>query len=115
MWGISNNTRGSPNLVAGGNSFLDSRGIAEAQIITSVTASASTEFPNREAAHAVDGSGLSGGDILASTPDQTHSTGADGELWHTAADDSSPSYTVTFDDVYDLSGFRVFNYNEICG
>ena len=47
-------------------------GIAKAQIIANVSATASTEFPNREAIHAVDGSGLSPGDNLASTPDQTH-------------------------------------------
>src|SRR6185437_6175664 len=55
-------------------------GIADAQIIANVSATASSEYPNRDALHAVDGSGLSPGDNLASTPDQAHSTGADGDV-----------------------------------
>ena len=47
-------------------------GIAEAQIITNVTASASTEYPNRDASHAVGQSALSVGRPFGTTPDQTH-------------------------------------------
>ena len=92
--------------------LLKFAGGAEAQIIANVSATASTEYPNREAIHAVDGSGLSPGDNFASTADQTHNTGADGDVWLSTSGDSSPSFTVTFDDVYDVVGFRVFNYNE---
>ena len=47
--------------------LLKFAGGAEAQIIANVSATASTEYPNREAIHAVDGSGLSPGDNFAST------------------------------------------------
>ena len=69
--------------------FFAFAGIAEAQIITNVTASASTESPNRDASHAVGQSALRVGDNLALTPDQTHSTGADGEVCMTTAGDRS--------------------------
>ena len=103
-------------------SFCAVVGIAEAQIITNVTGTASSELDSsfgfdRLAVYAVDTSGLSAGDNFAFTADQTHNELADGVAWLTTGVnfggiDPDPTYTVTFDDVYVLSGFRVFNYNE---
>src|SRR4051794_27302685 len=110
-------------MLTGGRAFLVSVGLAilalaetsNAQLITNVTASATSEYSisDRAAVHAVDRSGLSAGDNFASTPDQTHTTGADGEVWLTNAFPNLPQYfAATFDNLYSVTGFRVFNYNE---
>ena len=90
-------------------------GIAFGQIITNETGTASTELGgvfDRLAVHAVDDSGLGPGDNFASTPDQTHNALAGGFVWLTTAGDPNPTYTVTFDNLFSITGFRVFNYNE---
>jgi hypothetical protein len=106
--------------VALGIVFLCFAGGAGAQIITNVTGTASSELDSsfdRLAVHAVDTSGLGAGDNSAFTADQTHTELAGGFVWLTTGDslggvDPDPTYTATFDNLYDVSGFRVFNYNE---
>ncbi len=96
---------------------------ARAAIITGETATASTTIADHFAVfprfpmHAVDDSGLSPGDDLASTPDQFHIDDPDNLMWlSTGADfggiDFAPNFTVDLGAVYDLTGVRVFNYNE---
>lgn len=105
--------------VALGIVFLCFAGNAGAQIITNVTGTASSELDSfdRLAVYVVDSSGLSAGDNFALTPDQTHNELAGGVVWLTTGDslggvDPDPTYTATFDNLYDVSRFRVFNYNE---
>ena len=97
----------------------------QGQLISGTTATASSslpgppQFPNfdRVPAHAIDGSGLTPGDNLASTPDQMHTTAPDGFMWLSSGDgfggtDPDPTFTVDLGGLYDLTGVRVFNYNE---
>ena len=100
--------------------FVVGRPAAHAAIITGETASASSSIGqpfDRVPAHAVNDSGLSPGDDLASTPDQVHHDDPDGAMWlSTGTDfggvDPNPSFTVDLGALYDLTGVRVFNYNE---
>lgn len=92
-------------------------------LITGETAAASSAIGqpfDRVPARAVDDSGLTAGDNLASTPDQTHTDVPDGFMWLSSGEgfggtDPNPTYTVNLGGLYDLTGVRVFNYNENSG
>jgi hypothetical protein len=95
--------------------------ITRAAIITGETATASSQIGapfNRVASQAVDDSGLSAGDDLASTDDQTHVRfPPNSTMWLSTGSgfggvDPNPTFTVDLGDVYDVTGVRVFNYNE---
>ncbi len=93
---------------------------APAAIILGGTATASSSIGapfDRGVLHAVDGSGLSPGDGSLATPDQFHSAVPEGTMWLSAGDgfggqDFDPTYTVDLGAAYDVSGLRVWNYNE---
>lgn len=94
---------------------------AVAAIITGETATASTQIGlpfNRFASQAVNDSGLSAGDDLASTADQTHVRfPPNTTMWLSTGSgfggvDPNPTFTVDLGAVYDVTGVRVFNYNE---
>ena len=99
-------------------------GIAQGQIITGETATASSTLPgppqfnfDRVTTHAVDDSGLTPGDNLASTPDQMHVKAPDGFMWLSSGDafggtDFDPTFTIDLGGLYNVTGVRVFNYNE---
>jgi hypothetical protein len=94
---------------------------AAAAIITGETATASSQIGapfNRVASQAVDNSGLSAGDNLAGTADQTHVRfPPNSTMWLSTGNgfggvDPNPTFTVDLGAVYDVTGVRVFNYNE---
>jgi hypothetical protein len=94
---------------------------ARAAIITGETATASSHIAltfNRVPSNAVDDSGLSAGDDLAGTADQTHARfPPNTTMWLSTGSgfggvDPNPTFTVDLGAVYDVTGVRVFNYNE---
>ena len=94
---------------------------ARAAIITGETAAASSHIAltfNRVPSNAVNDSGLSAGDDLASTADQTHVRfPPNTTMWLSTGSgfggvDPNPTFTVDLGAVYDVTGVRVFNYNE---
>jgi hypothetical protein len=92
-----------------------------AAIITGETATASSTVifgtVDEVAAHAVDNSGLAGGDSSAVTADTTHTASEDTFMWvssgtGTPGVDPDPTYTVNLGAVYTVEGVRIFNYNS---
>lgn len=85
------------------------------------TASSSIGAPfDRGNIRAVDDSGLSAGDGSLATPDQFHSAVPDANMWLSTGDafggqDFDPTYTVDLNAIYNISGIRIWNYNENSG
>jgi Domain of unknown function (DUF4457) len=98
-------------------------GRAGAAIIFGETATASSSIGapfDRGHLRAVDDSGLSAGDGSLATPDQSHNNVPDAFMWLSSGDafggqDLNPTYTVDLNDTYDVSGIRIWNYNENSG
>ena len=96
---------------------------ARAAIISGESATASTSIGapfDRVAAHGVDNSGLTAGDGSLATPDQFHNNVPDAFMWLSAGDafggqDLDPRYIIDLGALYDVSGIRVWNYNENSG
>jgi hypothetical protein len=98
-------------------------GSAPAAIILGQTATASSAIGapfDRGVARAVDGSGLTAGDGSLATPDVFHSNVPDGFMWLSSGTgfggaDPDPTFTVDLHGLYDVSGIRIWNYNENSG
>jgi len=96
---------------------------APAAIITGETATASTSIGlpfDRGVLRGIDDSGLNPGDGSLATPDQFHSSVPDGNMWLSSGvgfggSDPDPTYTVDLGAVYNVTGLRVWNYNENSG
>lgn len=95
----------------------------DAAIIVGETATTSSTISgliwlDRKPAYMVDNSGLSSGaDSSLVTPDQTHSSGNELEVWLSSGAgfgevDTNPTVTIDLGAVYAVTALRVWNYNE---
>ena len=90
-------------------------------IITGETATASSTIPgfDRGPQRAVDNSGLlDAGDNTVTTGDVRHSPDPTGTMWLSSGTgfggvDPNPTFRVDLGAVYDVTAFRLYNYNEL--
>ena len=93
---------------------------SRAAIIFGETATASSSIGapfDRGVLRGIDDSGLNPGDASLATPDQSHTSVPDTNMWLSSGAgfggvDPDPTYTVDLGAVYGVTGLRVWNYNE---